>query len=285
MNNPDTYLPNNLPNARILITVKAYPKPSGKYEELVCTAGHTDDGSWIRIYPVPYRFLADYEIYPKYSWIRMNLIRNTSDFRPESYRPKAGLDEKFHVEHKLGTADNWAARKSLVLKEVYTSMSDLIDLAKGKEKKSLGTIKPMEIIDLKIESSDRQWKKEWRDHALQKSFLDLENSDLPGPRKLVDKVPYDFFYEFLTDGDDRPRKLKIEDWEIGALYWNCLRNNAGDESAALEQVRQKYFHEFTARKDLYFFVGTTKRFHNISPNPFIIIGVFYPPKTDQVHLF
>ena len=26
-------------NAKVLITVKAYPKPSGKYEELVCTAG------------------------------------------------------------------------------------------------------------------------------------------------------------------------------------------------------------------------------------------------------
>ena len=284
MNNPNTYLPKDIPNARILVTVKAYPKPSGKYEELVCTAGFTEDGSWIRVYPVPYRFLTDYEMYPKYSWIRVNLTRNTSDFRLESYRLKAGLDEEIHVEHKLGTADNWAARKALVLKEVFTSMSELIDLAKGEDKKSLGTIKPLEIVDLKIEPSKRQWKKEWRDHALQKSFLDLENSDLPGPRKLVDKVPYDFFYEFLTDGDERPRKLKIEDWEIGALYRNCLRSTDGDEPAALGLVRQKYFYEFTAKKDLHFFVGTTKRFHNVSPNPFIIIGVFYPPKTEQALL-
>ena len=30
---------------------------------------------------------------------------------------------------------NWAARKALVLKEVFTSMSELIDLAKAEDKK------------------------------------------------------------------------------------------------------------------------------------------------------
>ena len=41
-------------------------------------------------------------------------------------------------------------------------------------------------------------------------------------------------------------------------------------------VKQKYLEEF-AEKDLYLFVGTTKQYHNIAPNPFVIIGVFYPP--------
>ena len=63
------YLPSDLPQTRILITVKAYPKPSGKYEELVCTAGLTEDAKWLRIYPVPYRFLTDNDVYPKYSWV------------------------------------------------------------------------------------------------------------------------------------------------------------------------------------------------------------------------
>lgn len=285
MNNTEPYLPEEIPNAKVFVTVKAYPKPSGKYEELVCTAGFTEDGSWIRIYPVPYRFLADYEMYPKYSWINVNLARNHSDFRPESYRPTAGLDEEFALIKKIGTADNWAARKEIVLKEVFTSMSDLIDLAKGDKKKSLGVLKPLEILDLKIQPSERQWKKEWMDKALQKSFFELENSDLPGPRKLVKKVPYDFSYEFLSEGDDRPRKLRIEDWEISALYWNCLRQSGGDENAALDLVRKKYIDEFIEKKDIYFFVGTTKRYHNVSPNPFIIVGVFYPQKTKQGMLF
>ena len=68
----------------------------------------------------------------------------------------------------------------------------------------------------------------------------------------------------------------IEDWEIGALYWNCLDKTEGDEFEANELVKKKYEDEFF-KKDLYLFVGTTRANHHRAPNPFIIIGVFYPP--------
>lgn len=72
---------------KVLITVKTYPTYSKSYEELVCTAGFKEDGSFIRIYPIPYRKL-DYDSrYAKYQWIELDLVKNTSDFRPESYRP------------------------------------------------------------------------------------------------------------------------------------------------------------------------------------------------------
>ena len=41
---------------RILVTVKPYPTLSRKYGETVCTAGIREDGTWVRIYPVPFRF-------------------------------------------------------------------------------------------------------------------------------------------------------------------------------------------------------------------------------------
>lgn len=275
------YLPFDLPQAKILITVKAYPKPSGKYEELVCTAGLLDGMKWIRVYPVPYRFLTDNQKYPKYSWIEVDLIKNTNDFRPESYRPKQGLDEVFTVESRMSTKNEWAARRSVVLNEVFTSMNRLIDLAKGSEQRSLATLRPKEIVGFKIEASEREWKDKWKEKVLQSSFFDLDIQGTVEKRTLIQKVPYDFFYEFLTEGDSSPRKLKIEDWEIGALYWNCLRRCRGDETAANNLVRKKYFDEFPVENDLYFFLGTTKQFHNIGPNPFMIIGVFYPPKTSQ----
>ena len=40
---------------RILVTVKTYPTLSRKYGETVCTAGVRADGTWVRIYPVPFR--------------------------------------------------------------------------------------------------------------------------------------------------------------------------------------------------------------------------------------
>ena len=46
-------------------------------------------------------------------------------------------------------------------------------------------------------------------------------------------------------------------------------------------VRQKYLEEFIETKDIYLFLGTTRKNHYVSRNPFVIIGVFYPPKTSQ----
>lgn len=39
-------------NLRVLITVKTYPIPSSKYDELVCTAGVTEAGDFVRLYPI-----------------------------------------------------------------------------------------------------------------------------------------------------------------------------------------------------------------------------------------
>jgi len=153
------YLPSEIPNARVLITVKTYPLPSDKYGELVCTAGLLENGKWIRIYPINYRFLTDGKKYPKYSWVELGLTRNTKDFRHESYRPSKGVDEEFKVIEKLGTENNWELRKKYVLNEVFSSMDELIRLAKSDRKKSLATFKPKKITGFTIEESEREWKK------------------------------------------------------------------------------------------------------------------------------
>lgn len=70
---------------KVLVTVKTYPTLSQKYDELVCTAGFLEDGSWIRVYPVPFRKLDTR--YKKWQWIELDLVKNTSDPRKESYRP------------------------------------------------------------------------------------------------------------------------------------------------------------------------------------------------------
>ena len=152
-----TYLPDELPNARVLITVKTYPLPSRSYTELVCTAGLLNGEQWIRMYPIPFRFLQDQ--YPKYSWVEVDLIRNKKDFRPESYRLK---NENINIIDTLGTANAWAARKRFITKEVFTSMDELIKLAKSPSKKSLATMKPKEIVDFEIESDEREWRKDWK---------------------------------------------------------------------------------------------------------------------------
>lgn len=281
------YLPDTLPNAEVLITVKTYPLPSGKYEELVCTAGIGSDGKWIRIYPIPFRAIPYADQYKKYQWIQLDLTRNTKDFRPESYRPTKGV-EGIQVVGAVDTGKNrdWAYRRELVLKEVFGSMSDLIALAHDDEHKSLATLKPTEIVEFVVEEDEREWKQLWKDRLLQMSLFDRDEQGDGRERRVVKKLPYKYYYRFLTEGDNQPRKLMIEDWEIGALYWNSLAQAEGDEIEANRLVRRKYFDEFVEKKDLHLFLGTTLEFHRRKArNPFVIIGVFYPPKQLQLPLF
>ena len=37
---------------KVTVVTKAYPEPSSKYGQVACTAGITEEGEWIRLYPI-----------------------------------------------------------------------------------------------------------------------------------------------------------------------------------------------------------------------------------------
>ncbi len=274
-----------MPLTKILIAVKTYPTLSEKYDELVCTAGFREDGTWIRIYPVPFRKLDYSNRYNKWQWITLDVTKNTKDFRKESYRP-SNIEDEIEMGDFVDTRNNWESRKHYVLKNVYYNMSKLIDEAKNPQiGTSLAVFKPKEFLDFVWEPCEREWNKAKLDTVIanqaQHSLFDEEVTR--EFFRVAKKLPYEFSYVFTSE-DGKVRKLMIEDWELGMLYWNCLEKADGDEDVACQKVREKYFDEMAMKKDLYFFLGTTKKFHNISPNPFIIIGTFYPPKVDGSQL-
>ena len=117
-----------MPTTRVLIAVKTYPTLSEKYDELVCTAGFLEDGTWIRIYPIPFRKLSYDKRYSKWQWIELDLVKNTSDFRKESFRP-ANIDNEIKIVGEIDTKNGWAQRKSIVLKHVRYNMAELIEEA------------------------------------------------------------------------------------------------------------------------------------------------------------
>ncbi|MBL5980910.1 hypothetical protein NAAC61_01745 [Petrotoga sp. 8T1HF07.NaAc.6.1] len=262
---------------RVFILVKTYPTISEKYSELVCTAGVLEDGFWIRLYPMPFRLLNNDQKYPKYAWINVEVERNTSDFRPESYRPDIST---LFVEPKPAKVD-WDERRRIIFKnkQVYTNLQSLINEAKSPARTSLAVFKPTKILDFVVEPDDRNWDpKKLKSLQSQSQQLHLFKTlkEIEEEFKVVQKVPYKFSYRF-EDDSGKQSKMMIEDWEIGMLYWNCLKRANKDEAVAIAKVKEKCFDWFLTR-DLYFFLGTTKQFHNVSPNPFIIIGVYYPPR-------
>ena len=271
---------------KVLITVTTYPLPSRSYDELVCTAGVLENGQWIRIYPVPLKFLRglrkDGKIQAfKYNWIELDLIKRHDDFRPESHSPIDYGFANVNVLGKIDTKNNWQERKNFCLTNVYTNKAKLLSDSKAPNNVSLATFKPSKIVSFEIEEDEKEWKNEWKEIRKQGDLFDSDKS----PEILIPKLPYKFSYKFLDD-EGVPSTLMIEDWEIGALYFNCLRDAEGDEKIALGKVRYKYETEFCKEKDIYLFLGTTKEWHTRrANNPFVIIGVFYPKQVIQTSLF
>lgn len=150
----------------------------------------------------------------------------------------------------------------------------------------MATFKPAKIIDFIVKAVDREWNQEklaiLNEKSKQLSLFQTEE-EVKREFKLVKKLPYKFFYKF-EDVNGTQSTLMIEDWEIGALYWNCLKTYAGDETKADQQVKDKYL-GFVEKCDVLLFLGTTKQYHGWASNPFVITGVFYPKKRMQDDLF
>ena len=272
---------------RVLITVKTYPTISGKYDELVCTAGFREDGSWIRIYPIPFRKKSYEEQYSKYDWIEIDLVKNESDFRFESYRPYS-IDSEIAILGHLDTGKDrsWSERKKIVLKNVYTNMAKLIEEAKNKEiRTSLAVFKPTKILDFYAEPAEREWNKKKIDQLKanrdQTNMFEYEHPE--NPFEVVNKLPYTFKFKF-EDENGKVSNMMIEDWETGQLFWKCLAKHEGNEARAIQDVKNKYFEDFAKTKDLHFFLGTSALFHYTSHNPFMIIGTFQPKIETQYSL-
>lgn len=263
---------------RVFITVKTYPTLSKKYDELVCTAGILDDGSWARVYPLPFRKL-DYENrYKKYQWMELPLAKNESDPRPESYKI-TDISKLRLVDKPVGTEQAWAERKQIIFakNEIYTDLAALIKKANSNEL-SIAIFKPAELVEFVVEKTEREWDQDslkiLKAKANQLSLFQSED-EVKREFLIVKKLPYKFSYRF-KDCTKKESTLMIEDWEIGALFWNCLKQSAGDEVKAISLVRKKYLDEFSG-KEIFLFLGTTRQYHGWTKNPFVIIGVFYPP--------
>lgn len=283
---------------KILISVMTYPTLSKNYFETVCTAGFREDGSWVRIFPVPHRLmeLQEENTYSKWQWIEVDLVhRPERDDRPESFRIRDINTLKPGI--KIGTgANGWSKRWEYVKKNkpIYSNMSDLIQLAK-ENKLSLAVLKPNQIETVVCEKYSEndlsKHKKKLSDlqlrynAGLQQSSIWDDANHYNEHFRFAEKIPYKFSYKFKTD-DGKWRTLMIEDWEIIELYRNCIKG--GDtEQIACRKVQNKYM-QIANERDVYLFLGTVYKWQKMyGTDPFVIIGVFYPPQgiTQQLCLF
>lgn len=262
---------------KVLIAVKTYPTISAKYEELVCTAGFREDGSLIWIYPLPYAAEDCEKRYPKFSWIELEVKKHAQDFRKESYRPAGKIRRRGSVPAR----GNWEARRKIVLSKVYTNLATLLSEAKDKDptrRTSVAVFKPAQIKDFTWKECEREWGSGKLNLLRQGSLFERKSKE----HEPVRKLPYNFYYRF-TDSQGTASKLMVQDWDVGAFFWKALKQTRGDERAACRLVKAHFFDRLTSRHELYFFLGTMLEFQaKNAPNPFVIVGVFAPPKVRQL---
>lgn len=240
------------------------PQPSVKYREIVCTAGITKKGKWIRLFPIEFRYMGFFKQFRKYQWISVEIEKNKKDFRIDSYRPDL---QTLRLLSKPLSAGRWTERKKIV----FPTLSPHLEAIKEEYDNcgvSLGIFKPKKIINFLIERDDGEWSGKHKQVLGQRVLFGQQP-------KSLERIPYKFSYHFVCDNPKcKSHKLKIIDWEIYQLYRNVKNNYPYSPDVILEKVKQKWLDQMWGTdRDSYLIVGSRLPYPS-----FVVIGVFWPPK-------
>ena len=259
---------NQFTKTKVLITVMTYPHPSRGHQELVCTAGITENQEWVRLYPIDYRYRPRQQQFRKYQWIEIDLLPYGAgnDRRKESRKPDLATMRALGAS--LSTKNGWRERRAII-DAMPTHTVKQLQAFYAIDRTSLGIVRPTRVLDLVIEPAEPDWKPEWQ--------ASLRQLRLFGPPpKPLQKVPFKFSYVFECQDNDKPHRAMIEDWELGVLWLHEVER-LGDEQRAAESVRHKFLNELCSpEKDTRFFMGTVFPY-----NTWVVLGVFWPPLEQQ----
>src|ERR1035441_1568691 len=254
----------------LLILTKTYPSPSAKYRETTCVAALNRAGEMRRLYPVPYRLLDGDDQFEKWEWIKASISTTDGDARPESRRIDTDSIERLGKVIKPKDGD-WGERLRWIQSHIVPTYAEL-EARRTSTGKTLGFLRASKIVDLKITHvKQADWTEADKIKLTQDGLFDSVEIKQRQPLR---KLPYDFHYRYecaTSAGVPETRSHKLTDWEIGALYWTCIKSYGPKGWEA--KFRYRLETEF-ARKDLLFLMGTIHRF----PDQWLIVGIVYPPR-------
>lgn len=226
----------------------------------------TEEGEWIRLYPIPYEAYIFKEI-NKYDWIEVDCAKASEKLnRKESFKIK--IDSLRVIDKSLSSGGasrkpDWAERNKIILPHISPSIESLSDQFET-DRTSIGLIKPKEIYkfykddDLKIYDDSIK--------AFQQTFFGCNIPD-------VEKIPHIFGYEFTCGGclENKRHKIQCEDWELLESYrkWGITYQNV---DILWDKLKAKYY-DYMLERDFYFYMGMFSRYKT-----WLIVGLYYPPK-------
>ena len=244
------------------IVVKTYPTPAWNGVEVVCTAAITEEGKWLRLFPVPFRFLDQDKRFKKYQWVQLR-VKKATDFRTESFNIDPDSIKLLNDE-PITTKNKWQERKNVVFPLLAPSYCSLKEQRDAAGSPTLGIFKPKRIIKLVIESGNAEWDEAEQAKLTQGDLFDV------GPIKELEKIPFKFSYHFECNVQGcGTHTFMCTDWEMAQAYRMWRRKYGNDWE---KYFRQKFEQEMM-QKDTHFYVGTVHQ----HPANWIIVGLFYPP--------
>ncbi len=265
---------------RIIILAKTYPELSSKYGPLVCVAGVNEYGEWRRLYPIPLRIWTDDKYkdlkFRKWDIIEVEVSRNSPphDKRFESRRVTNW--EKIKI---VGHVKDWGARLAIIKELLDPDIESIVNSGR-----SLGVVKPTRVLNFFSKPRHRL-----RDEAEKKVLEKMDEVDstvtlleylnindkhlLPEvrePHVKVEEIPWIGYKFYCSNPRCKGHEMMVIDWEAQELFRKYKTVNG--------PVRKKLFNELVSKRDLYFIVGNTWKYHR----SYMIIGLFYPPKGIRV---
>jgi hypothetical protein len=223
---------------QVLVTVKAAPEPSASYGDTVCVAGvriDSDPYRWVRLYPVPFRYLSSDQQFRKYDVVEVETLPATRDSRTESRRP---VWDSLHVVRHLDTK---AARERVLGHLDSPSMCALLaGVRRDLDAQSLGLVEVRRFDGLQLTAHPGWTASQQR--AIQKAVDSTPlfgEPERPAPPLQAPRFTVRVRYRCVepTCGGHAPTLL---DFELAALQY---RGRHLDDGALSELIRRKFEQE------------------------------------------
>ena len=246
------------------ILVKAAPRASQNHGETVCIAAVDRTGTWVRLYPVSFRDLADAQRFARWDHLkfRWRRPRAASDMRTESRR----VDPSSIVivgQLPVGQRDSLLNR--LAVKSLKKERA---------QNRSLALLRP-EIISFRaVRRSAEELEKQratYASIASQRGLFEAIGRMIPR-----DPCPFNFVYQYRDD--DGVHNGTCQDWETEATFFRRLKEMVS-EQAALDWMQHKFGEEYP-RQGMALAMGT----HRHRPDQWLINGIIRMTETGQAQL-
>jgi hypothetical protein len=234
--------------ARVLIIGKNYPVLSKAHAEVSCTGGLlAPENRLIRLYPVPYRLLADEQRFGNFQWIEARIMRKADDPRPESFR----VEPQSIVLRESVTAQDVAGRRRAIDDcPAHVASVEALQVLQAAHGTSLGIVRPKRITGVRVRLRSDDEVTEWveREEALRQQGVLFE--EVKPPR--LDPPTAEFLVGWVCDVADCPgHEMALHQWGIHQL-WRKLEGDP-DRSQKVEDLMRARLD--VRRYDVFLFLG------------------------------